>query len=610
MNKPPIINCHTHVFTADHVPPYLAKTYIPSPLHIFIPLGMIVKLFRWWYKYPAKIKYSVAYKRLVKFSTAILRLLNKVYVLKIILGWYGFLFAFFLLYSLVTPVFPPDVGTFSQWINKAFLFVDPILPTIPYVWFKILLIIIVFIFFDTIRNMILFIAKLLWKALSKLPGKQTKEMAERYLNIGRYAFHQHQKTILSKLKDQYPGDTGFIILPMDMDYVDAGTSRTRYRDQMKELADVKNMSSNKNKIYPFIFADPRRMVKAADEIRYLPGDKIYFDYSIQDGSVVLKDCFMKDYIEMYGFSGIKIYPALGYYPFDEKLLPLWKYAADNQIPIMTHCIRGTIFYRGIKEWGWNQHPIFKQAMEYKKVVAGEDGFINTEQMEEQDACTQYIPLVLPEAKNVNFSYNFTNPLNYLCLLEEELLRQVITAAVEKDPTTPLKELFGYNGAGQTLTHNLRELKICLAHFGGDDEWKRYFEKDRYNYSSQLIKHPDVGIKFFKTLKGEPAKGKMEQLWKHTDWYSIICSMILQYPNVYADISYILHGDQDILPLLKETLQNPKLREKVLYGTDFFVVRNHKSDKNMLADMLGGLSTESFDQIARVNPVKYLENKLP
>ena len=86
-------------------------------------------------------------------------------------------------------------------------------------------------------------------------------------------------------------------------------------------------------------------------------------------------------------------------------------------------------------------------------------------------------------------------------------------------------------------------------------------------------------------------------------------MMLQYPNVYADISYILHSNLEIQPLLKQTLQNPGLRMKVLYGTDFFVVRNHKSDKNMLADMMGGLSEEDFDQIARDNPEVFLKNKI-
>jgi hypothetical protein len=39
-----------------------------------------------------------------------------------------------------------------------------------------------------------------------------------------------------------------------------------------------------------------------------------------------------------------------------------------------------------------------------------------------------------------------------------------------------------------------------------------------------------------------------------------------------------------------------------------VVRNHKSDKNMLSDMRGGLSEEDFDIIARDNPREYLKRK--
>jgi hypothetical protein len=241
-----------------------------------------------------------------------------------------------------------------------------------------------------------------------------------------------------------------------------------------------------------------------------------------------------------------------------------------------------------------------------------DGYQTDEQREVLDSRKEkYVPLILPQTKNVDFSINFTHPMNYLCLLDKGQLHKLIGGDAVKKMASPqeierVKALFGYTDSG--LTYDLSALKICLGHFGGDDEWSRYFEKDRYNYSSQLIKHPDDGIQFFTTLEGAPSRGKAEQIWRFTDWYSIICSMMLQYKNVYADISYILHNDAGILPLLKETLQNKELREKVLYGTDFFVVRNHKSDKNMVADMMGGLSADDFDQIARINPRKYLNIK--
>ena len=101
--------------------------------------------------------------------------------------------------------------------------------------------------------------------------------------------------------------------------------------------------------------------------------------------------------------------------------------------------------------------------------------------------------------------------------------------------------------------------------------------------------------------------KLEDCWKVVDWYSIICSMMLQHHNVYSDISYILHNAK-IYPLLQETLANPKLRKKVLFGTDFYVVRNHKAEKNLLVQSRGNLSTADFNQIARVNPLGYLRRE--
>lgn len=616
MNEDPYINCHTHIFTADHVPPLLAKTYVPWPWYFFIHLRAIVAVFRWWYKGPATLRYSVGYKRLLKGYTAVMSLLDRIYPIKIALGYYLFFFAFFLLYQLLKSIFPPDQTRLSDWVNTIYQLSDPIFPDISSKIVSSLVILLVLIFFESIRNFIFLIARLLWKVLNKLPGPQTKEMVQRYLNIGRYAFHKEQKTILSKLKAQYPKKTAFIVLPMDLEYMNAGHTKTRYRDQMLELAEVKAMPSNKNILYPFIFADPRRMVPVTEEKSYRKDDKPYFDWFIDNGKVKMNDCFIKDFIEEHQFSGIKIYPALGYYPFDQKLLPLWKYCADNDIPVLTHCIKGTIFYRGVKKQSWNEHPVFMQAMEKKDLPT--DGYVSDEDMEEQIPETNYVPLVLSQTKNVAFSYNFTHPLNYLCILEEELLRKAIAATVSATDTKTeydqkeaekIKTLFGFVDEKTPLKQNLRNLKICLGHFGGEDEWKRYFEKDRYNYSSQLIKNPLVGIKFFTTVNNKPSKGKLEQIWKYTDWYSIICSMMLQYPKVYADISYILHGDRDILPLLKQTLENPKLKEKVVYGSDFFVVRNHKSDKHMLADMMGGLSEMQFDQIARKNPTQFLRNSL-
>jgi predicted TIM-barrel fold metal-dependent hydrolase len=403
-----------------------------------------------------------------------------------------------------------------------------------------------------------------------LPGKQTTALLKRYINLGRFAFHKTQKSTFGQLSRQYPPGSGFIILPMDMEYMGAGKVAEDYTAQMQQLADLRD--KNPDILYPFIFVDPRRLEKDAN----------YFRYSVNgNGKVQLEECFIKNYIEQHKFRGFKIYPALGYYVFDEKLLPLWKYACENEIPILTHCIRGNIYYRGKKKKEWDTHPIFEQS---KK-----EG--------------EYEPLFLPEQKNIDFINNFTHPLNFLCLLDETLLRKVVLKA-----GAATKDLFGYTDEKTPLKYNLEKLKLCFGHYGGEDEWQRFFEKDRDNFSSQLVQNPARGIEFLLGVDGNLSPGKPEQVWKFADWYSITSSMMLQYDNVYSDISFILHTPQ-ILPLLKQTMQNKKLKTRVLYGTDFYVVRNYKTDKNMLADMMLELSEPEFDLLARENPRDFLKNVL-
>ena len=615
-SKPRLINCHAHIFTGDHVPPYIARTFVPAPLHLLLPLDLIVGFFRWWYKGPATIRFRFWYKKMRNVYGKIVFFLYRSWPLNTLAGYYLFLQTLFILYYLVPPLLPQN-SWFPQKVAEGINWLAPWMLPIHAVWAKILFAGIVLLFLPSVRNMVLWIGKRLWNVIAVLPGKQTKELIRRYLNIGRYAFHHKQDTILSRLKSQYPLGTGFVILPMDMDYMEAGNSPIRYRDQMEALAALKESPGNKGLLFPFVFVDPRRMGDVKKEKRYQAGDKPYFNWDVKNQEVVLdNNCFLAEYMEARSFSGFKIYPALGYYPFDIRLLPLWKYAADRGIPILTHCIRGTIFYRGRKQPDWNTHPVFKQAMgrvAAHRIDGRKDGFETDEEKEMSDSLkTNYVPLALPEMDNVDFTANFTHPMNFLCLLEEELLRGLIGDAVKNGQdksgdVRKLAALFGYTDESTPLEHDLRHLKICLGHFGGNDEWCRYMEQDRSDYSSQLAKHPAGGIRFLKNKDGMPAPGKQEQLWRYTDWYSIICSMMLQYDNVYADISYILHNDAGIFPLLKQTLHNPGLREKVLYGTDFFVVRNHKSDKQMLADMLGGLSEGEFDQIARCNPVKFLSH---
>jgi len=318
--------------------------------------------------------------------------------------------------------------------------------------------------------------------------------------------------------------------------------------------------------------------------RFPPTQKAFFSYQAgATGQVLLDDCDLRDYIETHNFSGFKIYPALGYYPFHEDLLPVWKYAVDHDLPVLTHCIRGTIFYRGAKKNEWNKHPVFQEN------VAGDNK-----------------PLLLNQTRNQDFCNNFTHPLNYLCLLKEPLLRILVARANPK-----VQQLFGFQDAQTPLLYNLNNLKLCFGHYGGEDEWLKYFETDRDQYTPALIKYANgIDFMFSKSSNGF-SHDKIAQIWKSTDWYSIISSLILQHPNVYADISYTLH-DPVIWPLLRHSLERQalpgetrRLADGVLYGTDFYVVRNHKSEKQLFAELEANLDPAQVDIVARINPARFV-----
>ena len=604
--KDPIINCHTHIFTGDHVAPLLAKSILKWPLYRLVNFKWIFRLFRKYYSKSNKERFdgTLNLKAQRKFeATRKFRENYILYGLHTILAVFLTLQSVDILFHYIFSGPNEDTGWFMTQLYNLhdFLYRYSILIDTKSKWLQAGIILLVVLFYKSGRNLLLFIVKNAFAVLRNLPGRETKKLFERYLTIGRFAFHTTQRSTLGDLKDQYPDDSGFVILPMDMEFMDAGEPSINYKEQMKDLADLKN----KNHIYPFVFADPRRIEKEGTG---------YFDYEVINGKVVLKTCFIKEYIEQKEFSGFKIYPALGYYPFDPLLLPLWKYAEQNNIPILTHCVRGPMYYRGVKKREWNYHPVFEEVIdEEDKNVKDQPGTDTCDEINKQDI---YAPLLLPEIKNSEFTANFTHPLNFICLLKKRFLAKAVEIAYNKTKDASVKQklvdLFGLvlsNGKrSATVQHGLDDLKICLGHYGGGDEWNRFFEKDRYKHSAQLLKHPEKGIDFLYKANSNPpvcSFGKSEQLWKYTDWYSIISSMMLQHKNVYADISYILHSDAEILPLLKQTLKNPGLRDKVLYGTDFYVVRNHKSEKNMLADMQGGLSICDFDRIARINPRKFL-----
>lgn len=129
-----------------------------------------------------------------------------------------------------------------------------------------------------------------------------------------------------------------------------------------------------------------------------------------------------------------------------------------------------------------------------------------------------------------------------------------------------------------------KLKICLAHFGGAEEWVKHLKK-----------------------KDDSSE---EESWGKTI-YELIKSG--NYPNLYTDISYTVFTPKqkdlyiDLIDYLKVMLSsNKNVREHVLFGSDYYMVEREKlSEKEVSILLRSRLGDDLFFQIAHTNPKRFL-----
>lgn len=277
-------------------------------------------------------------------------------------------------------------------------------------------------------------------------------------------YRKSQENNLKHLISYYPEKTKFIILPMDMAYMDAGDVLEDIDKQHEELIRLCKRTEYSEIIIPFAHIDPRR------------------DDSLKRLSYL---------VEEHNFKGVKIYPTLGYGPGNPRLLnEIYPYMIEKNIPLIAHCSPGSV---------------------------------NNKKISKTEA------------------YAYAHPNNY-------------PAVMDKYP----------------------ELRICLAHFGGNNEWQ---------------KHLDEQIDLV-----------------NPSWMTIIKDLITsgKYPNLYADISYAVFNFQANVPLLKKLMEDPVVASKVLFGSDYYMAEVTKySEKQLSKGLRFCLGEEKFWQIANENPRAYL-----
>ena len=360
----------------------------------------------------------------------------------------------------------------------------------------------------------------------------------RFFNFVLYGDKPEQIDVIKSIQEYYPKNTGYVFLTMDMEYMGGGTPPTRFKKQLSELEGIKRNPQWESKVYPFVFCDPRRMLPTHK--RELPIEKNF-----------IADQFrmkMEDYLEKGIYNGIKIYPALGYFPFDKRMKDAYNFAVKNDIALMTHCTIGAVHFK------------------YK--------------LDEEERFHPFLKTTLPAERPARFQKYFTHPLNFECLMNQTLL----------------KTYWGEDAPDYS------NLKMCLGHWGTEEEWKKFIG-DAWSDTRYRKRESD-----YPSLELANWHIKKEGELKNFSWFSIICDLMRKYPNVYADISYTLN-DASLLPLLKMILEaDDKIRERVLYGTDFYMVSKAISEREFAINLRAGLGKELFQQIAITNTERYLNNK--
>ena len=256
------------------------------------------------------------------------------------------------------------------------------------------------------------------RLLDRINPFTNKDKFSRYANFIRIGKNKQQDDIFRNLTESSRefGDMRYIVLTLDMDHMQAGDAPMNFLTQVDEVAELKRMYPQH--LFPFFSIDPRR--GSADYLKKLA----------------------EQYIEKRGFSGIKLYPSLGFFPFHPKLKPLYRYCITNQIPIMTHCDTGGIYYQGAIDTEHYEPSYFTSKKPYTHLGGSDD--------------------------QSKFKNHFIDPVYFESILKEP---------------------------------DFNNLKICLAHYGGVENIEKkgsWYDKIRELMSKYDQVYTDVSYTLWAT----------------------------------------------------------------------------------------------------------------
>jgi len=244
----------------------------------------------------------------------------------------------------------------------------------------------------------------------KLASPNYRNTVRRYIEFVEIGTSATQEDVFTKESTAYKrlGTYRIVALTQVLDFLDynaTSSTHKKIQTQVQEVVQLKQNAAYHDVLVPFLGIDPRMQgINLLDWVScYINRDK--------------------------GFYGIKIYPAYGFFPFDVRLDAVWKWASDNNIPIMTHCTRGGSFYLGTFE-----------------------SIIN---------CGGFTVPSLNPGSSAMASIN--NRIKTLATTADKTL---------KKNNKVWCNIFGHPENYIPVLEKYPNLKICMAHLGGADEIKR------------------------------------------------------------------------------------------------------------------------------------------
>jgi predicted TIM-barrel fold metal-dependent hydrolase len=365
--------------------------------------------------------------------------------------------------------------------------------------------------------------------------------------FGKYIAFLNVGTDVSQLKvfeaafevgTQFDPDIRLIGLTMNMDYMDTRTSRNQisYETQLVKVMEIKRYYPIN--FFPFLGIDPRHK-RGANLVAWA---RSYFETGIQYTAGKVYPFFC----------GIKLYPALGFFPFDPALDDLYAYAERNHLPVMTHCTRVGSQYIGNKiETLIPPQPAMINVPGNPQIAGAQRNIY--------DRIRKYIDLGW--VKNSNIGNNdvacdlFGHPENYIPILE-------------KYP----------------------RLKICLAHMGGSSEIEGSMKEKLAE-----IRAVDK-VNWFEHIK--------QMMLHYPNLYTDISYTLSDFKDINGTVF------RNVMALLNTPFINPltgqpeQLGDRVLFGTDFFMTEQERREPELYAITKMNLGLW-WDRLGRINTQRFL-----